>query len=80
MKPWYYETTQPQLFNEWTWTHFAWGMLSKQYTQSHLVALAGHTLYEVLEGNLFPGPMRDTSMLNHVGDTIAFLAGRVALP
>ncbi len=38
-------------------------------------AVAVHTLYEMVEGNLFPREHRDVSMLNHVGDSIAFVAG-----
>jgi hypothetical protein len=34
-----------------------------------------HTAYESVEGYLFPIENRDASMMNHVGDTIAFMAG-----
>lgn len=79
MQPWFHETPRPHLFNEWSWTHFAWGMASSGLIRSDLSALAAHTAYEALEGGLFPVQHRDTSMLNHVGDTLAFMAGRWAL-
>jgi hypothetical protein len=75
--PWFYETTGPCLLNEWTWTHVAWGMASVKLTGNDLTALAGHTLYEAVEGRIFPDPYRDTSFLNHVGDTLAFIVGRL---
>jgi hypothetical protein len=34
-----------------------------------------HTIYEAIEGAIFPLEFRDPSMRNHVGDTIAFAAG-----
>ena len=75
--PWFFETTQPNLFNEWTWTHFFWGILSNRFIDSNISALAIHTLYEFTEGFIFPSDARDTSNLNHIGDTIAFMAGRL---
>lgn len=74
---WFYETPGPALFNEWTWTHFAWGLASWPLMKSHMVGLAAHTLYEFTEGEIFPVQARDTSFENHVGDTVAFLAGSV---
>ena len=74
---WFFETPGPALFNEWSWTHFAWGLASWRLTKNHWVGLAGHTLYEAVEGEIFPVEARDTSFENHVGDTLAFLAGRV---
>lgn len=77
MQPWFHETPAPNLFNEWTWTHFAWGLASARLVRSHLIALAAHTGYEAIEGRIFPDPHRDVSLLNHVGDSVAFLAGRL---
>lgn len=77
-RPWYHEQAGPQLFNEWTWTHFAWGAVSARAVD-WTTAVALHTLYELVEGALFPRAHRDVSAKNHVGDTLAFLAGRAAL-
>ena len=76
-RPWFFETPQANLFNEWTWTHFFWGMLSTKFIQSGLAAMLAHTGYESVEGMIFPSQARDVSMLNHVGDSVAFLAGRL---
>lgn len=78
-KPWYHETPTPQLFNEWTWTHFAWGMVSAGLIPTWWQALLLHTLYEAVEGKIFPNPNRDVSMRNHVGDSVAFMVGRWAI-
>jgi hypothetical protein len=77
--PWYHETTAPRLFNEWTWTHFAWGMVSAGLVSSWWMALLAHTFYEAIESQIFPVQNRDVSWTNHVGDTVAFMAGRWAL-
>lgn len=77
--PWYHETTQAKLFNEWTWTHFAWGMVSAGVVSTWWQALVLHTLYEMVEGRVFPNQNRDVSFRNHVGDTVAFMAGRWAM-
>lgn len=74
-RPWFHETTTPNLFNEWTWTHTAWGILAYRETRSYLVPIIAHTIYEIIEGNIFPDPHRDVSNLNHIGDTIAFVFG-----
>ena len=74
---WFFETPGPAFFNEWTWTHFAWGLVSYPLTKSHAVGLVAHTLYESVEGNIFPIEARDPSFENHVGDTVAFLVGSV---
>lgn len=75
-KPWFYETPEPHFFNEWTQAHLgsgvAWGLA---FPESYVGGFAVHTLYEMVEGRLFSIDMRDVSMRNHVGDTIAFLAG-----
>ena len=77
--PWYHETAQAKLFNEWTWTHFAWGMVSAGMVRTWWQALLLHTVYEAVEGQVFPSQHRDVSMRNHVGDTVAFMAGRWAM-
>jgi hypothetical protein len=46
-------------------------------TGDEFTALAGHTPYGAVEGRIFPNPYRDTSFLNRVGDTLAFIAGRL---
>ena len=74
---WFHETAGPSPFNEWTWTHVAWGVASAKLTGDEFAALAAHTLYEAVEGWIFPGPYRDVSFVNHVGDTLAFVAGRI---
>lgn len=78
-QPWYHEHAGPSLFNSWSWTHFAWGMAARKYGTEYGIgfwfALLLHTFYELVEGRLFPIQHRDPSMLNHVGDTIAFAAG-----
>lgn len=76
-QPWYFESTQGAYFNEWTWTHFAWGLVSWHFLRSHPVGVLLHTVYEIFEGSVFPGPTRDVSFQNHMGDTAAFLAGSV---
>lgn len=73
-QPWFHETVGPGFTNEWTITHVAWGMLSARYL-GPWGALAAHTLYELVEGRIFPDPHRDVSMRNHVGDTLAFMMG-----
>lgn len=75
--PWFHETAGPSLLNEWTWTHVAWGVASAKLTGDEFTALAAHTLYEAVEGRIFPDPYRDVSFVNHVGDTLAFIAGRI---
>ena len=77
MQPWYHETVGPLLVNKWTVTHVAWGVASVKYVDSFWLALGLHTLYEMVEGGIFPLPHRDVSMLNHVGDSLAFVVGRL---
>ena len=78
-QPWYHEQPGPELFNSWTWTHFAWGMASARAGVGFLNAFLLHTGYEMVEGFIFPWEDRDVSMRNHVGDTVAFLAGWAVL-
>jgi hypothetical protein len=73
--PWYHETAGPHYVNEWTWTHVVWGSILYRMTGSVAGALAWHTVYEMIEGQLFPSENRDTSMENHIGDSIASLIG-----
>lgn len=73
--PWFHEHGYGQLWNEWTWTHVAWGMISYKLTGGYFIGLVVHTVYELVEEKIFPDANRDISMTNHVGDTIAFLAG-----
>jgi hypothetical protein len=71
------EVGQGRLLNAWSLVHFATGVLSWTVFHNQLLGLAGHTAYEMVEGGLFPSAHRDRSMTNHVGDTLAFLAGSV---
>ena len=74
--PWYFEKTGPALFNEWSFAHLGWGGLFQAvFPDRQLTGLFMHTLYESIEGHIFPVEFRDSSMRNHVGDTIAFAAG-----
>ena len=74
--PWYFEKTGPALFNEWSLTHLGWGALFQAvFPERKLTGLVLHTIYESVEGYIFPLEFRDASMRNHVGDTIAFAAG-----
>jgi hypothetical protein len=77
--PWFHETPGPNWVNEWTWTHVVWGMATARAIPDGLVALGAHTLYEMVEGKVFPDPHRDVSVENHLGDTLAFLAGRAVV-
>jgi hypothetical protein len=77
-RPWYFETPGPSLVNEWTIVHFATGALwGAAKPDAILTGLVGHTAYEMIEGSLFPIEDRDVSMRNHVGDSLAFLAGMI---
>ena len=79
--PWYFEKTGPAVFNEWSLTHLGWGALFQLlFPDRRLTGLVLHTIYESIEGYIFPLEFRDASMRNHVGDTIAFAAGMFAIP
>ena len=79
--PWYFEKTGPALFNEWSVTHLGWGALFQLlFPDRYVTGLVLHTIYESIEGYIFPVEFRDASMRNHVGDTIAFAAGMLAIP
>ena len=71
----YHEEGQGRFFNAWTLVHFSVGVLSWTALRSQVMGLVLHTIYESIEGDFFPSDHRDRSMNNHVGDTIAFLAG-----
>lgn len=74
--PWYFEKTGPAFFNEWSITHVGWGALFQfLFPNRYVTGLVLHTIYESIEGHIFPAEFRDTSTRNHVGDTIAFAAG-----
>jgi hypothetical protein len=49
------------------------------FSKSLAVTLILHTFYEMIEGQIFPLESRDTSFENHVGDSLASLAGALAL-
>lgn len=76
-RPWYYEAGQGQLFNEWTPAHFAWGIAAWIVFGRLWPGLTLHTAYELLEDFLYPPEGRDRSVVNNLGDTIAFLAGQL---
>ena len=79
--PWYFEKTGPAFFNEWSLTHLGWGALFQLlFPDRYVTGLVLHTIYESIEGHIFPAAFRDTSMRNHVGDTLAFTAGMLAIP
>ena len=79
--PWYFENTGPSFFNAWSLTHVGWGALFQLlFPKRYVTGLVLHTIYESIEGYIFPAEFRDTSMRNHVGDTIAFAAGMLAIP
>ena len=79
--PWYFEKTGPAFFNEWSLTHLGWGALFQLlFPDRRLTGLVLHTIYESIEGYIFPVEFRDASMRNHVGDTLAFAAGMLAIP
>jgi hypothetical protein len=75
LTPWYYEKPGPALFNAWSFPHLVTGLLASRYVD-YPVGLLGHTIYESVETDFkIARQERDTSFLNHVGDTIAFTAG-----
>ena len=79
--PWYFEKTGPALFNEWSLTHLGWGALFQLlFPDRRITGLVLHTIYESIESYIFPLQFRDASTRNHVGDTIAFAAGMLAIP
>ena len=79
--PWYFEKTGPSFFNAWSVTHLGWGALFQLlFPNRYVTGLVMHTIYESIEGYIFPLEFRDSSMRNHVGDTIAFAAGMLAIP
>ena len=71
----YHEAGQGRAFNAWSLVHFSVGVLSWTVLRSQVAGLIMHTVYESVEGRFFPSDQRDRSITNHVGDTVAFLAG-----
>ncbi len=69
------EAGQGRWFNAWSLVHFSVGVLSWTLLRSQLAGLVVHTVYESVEGEFFPSDHRDRSMENHLGDTVAFMAG-----
>jgi len=79
--PWYFEKTGPSFFNAWSLTHIGWGALFQLvFPDRYVAGLVVHTIYESIEGYIFPAEFRDVSMRNHVGDTAAFAAGMLMIP
>lgn len=79
--PWYFEKTGPAFFNEWSLAHVGWGLIWQAlFPKRYVTGLVVHTIYESIEGRIFPAEFRDVSMRNHVGDTIAFAAGMLIMP
>jgi hypothetical protein len=74
-RPWYHESPGPEYFNHWTLAHVVSGMFARSAGLTLLEAVLLHTAYEFVEGSIFPIEHRDVSIKNHVGDSIAFLAG-----
>ena len=70
------EDAGPRLFNDWTLTHFIWGVVAAHFVPNFVGAIVLHSAYELVEGKIFVH--RDESMRNHVGDTIGFTAGYLA--
>ena len=80
-RPWYFEKTGPSFFNAWSLTHIGWGALFQLvFPDRYVTGLVVHTIYESIEGYIFPAEFRDVSMRNHVGDTAAFAAGMLMAP
>jgi len=80
-RPWWFEATGPAYFNAWSFAHVGWGALFQLlFPERYLTGLVLHTIYEAVEGHIFPAQDRDVSMENHLGDTIAFAAGMLAVP
>ena len=71
----FYEPSGPALFNRWTAAHVGVGAISKREGIPLLAGVILHTIYEAHEDKIFKRFNRDKSMLNHVGDTVAFIAG-----
>jgi len=74
--PWYFEKTGPSFFNAWSFVHVGSGALFQLlFPDRYVAGLVTHTIYEAIEGRIFPLEFRDPSFRNHVGDTIAFAVG-----
>jgi hypothetical protein len=80
-KKWWFEDPGPAFFNRWSFAHVGWGVVFQLlFPERYLAGLVVHTIYESIEGYIFPREDRDTSMRNHVGDTAAFAAGMLVVP
>ncbi len=79
LRPWYYEAGQRRLFNSWSLAHLAWGVAAYWVFQQYWPGITLHMAYELLEDVISPRPPggRDPSFINHLGDTIAFIAGQL---
>ena len=78
---WYFEDTGPSFFNAWSLAHVGSGAIFQLLFPGRFVTgLVLHTLYEAVEGHIFPLEFRDPSLRNHIGDTIAFAAGMLVTP
>src|SRR5262249_35450515 len=74
-RPWWFASTGPAFFNDGSLAHVVWGVVWQLlFPERYLAGLVAHTIYESIEGYIFPAADRDISMENHVGDTIAFTA------
>jgi hypothetical protein len=68
-----------ELFDDWTWTHFAWGLLFGYVKMPAHNFFMSHTSFEILENStygrkyLFSGTKDSTT--NIVGDTMAAMGG-----
>jgi hypothetical protein len=77
---WWFEDPGPAFFNKWSLTHVGWGVAWQLvFPKRYFAGLVAHTIYESIEGYIFPREDRDVSMRNHVGDTIAFGAGMLVV-
>ena len=78
-RKWWFEDPGPAFFNKWSITHVGWGIAWQlMFPDRYLAGLVVHTIYESIEGYIFPREDRDPSLRNHVGDTVCFGAGMLA--
>jgi hypothetical protein len=77
-RAWYWESGQGRVFNAWSLAHVGSGALSYLAWRRYLPGIVLHTAYELMEDRIYPFHGRDRSMENHIGDTLAFVAGQFA--
>jgi hypothetical protein len=77
-RAWYWEHGQGRVFNVWSLAHVGSGVASFIAWRSYLPGIVLHTAYELMEDRIYPYHGRDRSMANHIGDTVAFVAGQLA--